>query len=195
MRGIAWRTAPHITDHGILEWMWLERRGRGPEAHEMLAVKERFVALLREAHAGSLRIRPIPGAPALFHTSELGSWMLRAATGGWEESARFKLWAAGLPAGVLAASSSDSPDRVHVFRLAAERAGAARGFEGRVVLVGDGLWDVRVARALGWRFVGVASGAGEARLRRAGARQVVANFTDLRAFVEALRASSSPSSP
>ena len=44
--------------------------------------------------------------------------------------------------------------------------------------VGDGLWDVEVARRLGWRFADRAAGCGD-RLRRAGATIVLSDFADV----------------
>jgi phosphoglycolate phosphatase-like HAD superfamily hydrolase len=47
-----------------------------------------------------------------------------------------------------------------------------------VVLLGDGLWDVKTALALGFPFIGVGRGAAAARLEAAGARHTVADFAD-----------------
>ena len=63
----------------------------------------------------------------------------------------------------------------------------ARARWGTVVAVGDGLWDLRAARALGVGFVGVAEGAGRARLESEGAAEVLADFTDAMGAYEALR--------
>jgi phosphoglycolate phosphatase-like HAD superfamily hydrolase len=62
------------------------------------------------------------------------------------------------------------------------------GFD-RVVSVGDGLWDVRAARNLGFSFLGVGRGADAELLRAAGASHVLEDFTDygllLRCLTEA----------
>ena len=193
VRQLPWTDAPHITDQGILEWLSLELLGRRPIAAEALAVKKRFVMLLKDTCARCPeRFRAIPGAHGLFRSPELGQREILAATGGWRESALVKLKAAGLPTEILAASSNDTPDRVQLFRLAATRASEQSGYRRRVVLVGDGTWDVRVARELGWAFVGVGAGDAADRLRAAGAQEVVPDFTDLTVFSLALRRSAIP---
>ena len=59
-------------------------------------------------------------------------------------------------------------------QLAPARAEAVTGraFR-RVISVGDGLWDVRTARALQLPFVGIATGQHAVRLKAAGARTVL----------------------
>ena len=190
VRQLDWTVAPQITDQGILEWLWLELLERPPSPTEVLAVKKRFVLRLKDTCARFPgRFRAMPGAADLFRSPQLESWELVAATGGWKEAALVKLKAAGLPTAILTASSNDTADRAQVFRLAASTVSVSKSFHGRVVLVGDGVWDARVACELGWTFVGVGTGDKAHRLRAAGAREVVQNFTDLGAFCRALRGS------
>jgi phosphoglycolate phosphatase-like HAD superfamily hydrolase len=54
-----------------------------------------------------------------------------------------------------------------------------------VVYVGDAVWDVKAARNLGYRFVGIGSGANAERLRREGARRVLADYLDRGTFFAA----------
>jgi hypothetical protein len=62
----------------------------------------------------------------------------------------------------------------------------------RVVLIGDGIWDIRVAAHLGWSFLGVGLGERRARLERAGANVIVENFSDARDLLELLRTCGGP---
>ena len=102
-----------------------------------------------------------------------------------------KLRCAGLaePAFPLA-SASDARSREAIVRLAAERVVRLRQAPAfrSVVCVGDGVWDVRTARRLGYHFVGVASGQQAARLRQEGAAHLIADFTDRARFFEAIQA-------
>jgi len=186
-RRLEWSAAPHVTDQGILEWMSSTLLCRRPSAREAREVEARFLDLLRGAldHRPS-RFRAIPGARPMLDGMASDGWGAVAATGGWRASALLKLRAAALPTDLLAASSSDTPDRARIFELAASRAGAGRDRPERVVLVGDGVWDVRTARELGWGFVGVAAGPRRDRLREAGAEHVVEDFTDAAALRDAL---------
>jgi phosphoglycolate phosphatase-like HAD superfamily hydrolase len=190
--GSDWTAAPQISDSGIVDWLWRQHRGRPIDPGEEQAAIQRFVDLLRVAFTNAPdRFRTIAGAAALLQKPPAG-WRLAAATGGWRDSALFKLNAAGLPANSLAASSTDSRDRVDIFRLGAERARRHGDEECQIVLVGDGEWDVRVARALGWRFVGVGAGVQGERLHRAGACDVIRDFIDQSAFQAAVEASRVP---
>ncbi len=126
------------------------------------------------------------GAPEMLENLRSNGWRFTVATGGWETSAVLKLRAAGIPTEILGASSTDSPDRCEVFRLAASRVGLPNGKAQSTVLVGDGLWDVRVAAQLGFRFVGINSGPRADQLRQAGAQTVVPDFADVGTFLQAL---------
>jgi phosphoglycolate phosphatase-like HAD superfamily hydrolase len=89
--------------------------------------------------------------------------------------------------------ADDSPDRREIFQLAATRRSDALG--GRftqVVLVGDGVWDVRVAGHLGWSFVGVGRGVRAARLLESGAATVLEGFVEVVRVEALLRTSTSP---
>lgn len=191
VRGSDWTAAPQISDSGIVHWLWSQHRGRPPYPDEEQAVIKQFMALLRTEFASfPHRFQTIPGALQFFDNPPAG-WYLAAATGGWRESALFKLRAAGLPEAILVASSTDARDRVEIFRLAADRREQSCRTP-QIVLVGDGEWDVRVAQALGWRFVGIGEGAKAERLRRAGAEHVIRDFTDQLAFEAMVRASRVP---
>ena len=184
---IDWVDAPQITDAAILQWLWTENLGRLPASEEVATVQNRFLELLGQASLESpTRFRAISGAPEMLENLRSNGWRFTVATGGWQTSAVLKLRAAGIPTEILGASSTDSPDRCEVFRLAASRVGLPNGKAQSTVLVGDGLWDVRVAAQLGFRFVGVNSGPRADQLRQAGAQTVVPDFADVGRFLQAL---------
>src|SRR5690349_21329755 len=86
------------------------------------------------------------------------------------------------------ATSDDHPSREEIVRRAIARAEAGNGPFESIVSVGDGIWDVRTARALGIGFVGIGRGERAERLGREGAGQVFEDFRDWDAFVECLTA-------
>jgi phosphoglycolate phosphatase-like HAD superfamily hydrolase len=96
-------------------------------------------------------------------------------------SARFKLASAGLPVGGIPwASADDASDRVEILRTAIQRAGrrySQVAFE-KVVSIGDGVWDVRAAKALGIVFLGLAADDKAGRLVEEGASCVLPDFSD-----------------
>src|SRR5262249_21957606 len=137
-------------------------------------------------------LREVPGARAFLRRLQADArWRLALATGGWAASARFKLAAAGLPVDAFPwATADDALDRVDILRAAVARAEQAYGQRrfGGLVYVGDGVWDVRAAKALGLGFLGVATGAQARRLLEAGARWLVPDFSDPALVAERLEA-------
>ena len=191
IRGVEpdWSGYPHSTDRGIAAEIVRRRLGRDVPPDEMAAFRRRFVALIAERLADDpAACPPVPGAPELVATLDAGA--VAVATGGFSDSARSKLAAAGLSivAGWPFASGDDAVDRISIIEMARIRAGARRP----TVYVGDGVWDYHAARALGIGFVGIASGARAASLRAAGARRILPDFTDVAALWTALAEESHP---
>lgn len=99
------------------------------------------------------------------------------ATGNLREGARIKLGSAGLEAlfdPALGGYGGDGEVRAEIVRLAAQRCGAPGGRGPDVVVVGDTEHDVRAARAVGARAIGVATDErAHAELQAAGADAIV----------------------
>lgn len=153
-----WSTYRDVTDRGLVTELFERWRGRGPTPEELARIRGRYGSLLAER----LRARPdqameIPGAAALVRTLVEGDgWRVAVATGNWRTVARFKWTRAGLPYPDLPmATSDDAAARSEILRLAMERAGRryGRGPVEGIVSVGDGVWDLEAARALGVGFV------------------------------------------
>lgn len=176
----SWEDSPHITDLGIVEWLWRRHLGRLPARQEIDVFVASFEAALgHQLQRAPERFGAITGASQFLGYLEETGWRFAFATGGWGKTARLKLQAARLPVASLLASSDDSHDRYEIFSLAETRAVALSGAPpSRTVLVGDGTWDVRVASRLGWPMVGVGCGQRAARLRDEGASVVIPDFAD-----------------
>jgi phosphoglycolate phosphatase-like HAD superfamily hydrolase len=86
------------------------------------------------------------------------------------------------------ANADDALDRVDILRTAIQRAGQdyRQDIFEKVVYVGDGIWDVRAAAALGIGFLGLASGDKAVRLVEEGASYVLPDFLDLVYVIECL---------
>ncbi|MEJ7809545.1 MAG: HAD family hydrolase [Gemmatimonadaceae bacterium] len=196
--GLDWSAAPHVTDVGIAGWLCERHHGRALTRGELARMTERFVSHLRGALAAEpARFAPVAGAVGVLDDLRDAGWMTALATGGWGASARLKLEAAHIVAVLAApvaagdiafASSDDASTREEILRLALARAAERNGGAsfGRVVSVGDGVWDVRTAAAVEWPFVGIARGAGAERLRAAGAGTVLPDLADRSALLHAL---------
>ncbi len=187
--GSDWSAYRHTTDAGILRELFESRLGREPSASEVTAFRAHFIEAIAAA-AARTAFRAIDGAArALSEVEQLPSHRVALATGGWSDSARCKMRSAGLDYDAFpAASADDAIARTAIMRIAVERAGAR--LDGRprgIVYVGDGVWDARACRELGLPFIGIACGDAAERLRSEGAHAVLADYSNLGAFCDALR--------
>lgn len=191
-----WSSYVNATDPGILQELCERRLGRRLLPDEMEAFEVRFSSLLQQEYERDAgQFRQIPQAGALLERlAHDPDWRASIATGGWRRTAAFKLSVAGLALdGLPLASGNEAVSREGILLASQEMAQGAYGVEGfsRVVSVGDGTWDIRAARALGLPFIGV--GAGD-HLARAGARQVVADFSQVEEFLRLLDIAQVPQS-
>jgi len=186
-----WSTYQHATDTGIIAEIFLERFGRLPEEMETKNIRDRMLQLFAARYeADGSEFLEIPGAGSLVRRLlDQGIWGVALATGAWRCSAEFKIQHSGLPLGDLpSAYAEDGPSREGIVRAAIDRAQRHYGQTrfGRVVSVGDGLWDLVTARNLALPFIGVAQDGASSVLRENGASHVVGNYLDVERFLQLL---------
>lgn len=184
-----WASYPHATDSGILAELFRVRLGRAPTPEECGKMEQHYVSLLvgRIDAAGGLS--PVPGAAAILaRLADDSRYAVSLATGACRSSAHLKLRAAGLPVDRFpAAFSNDDPSREGICRTSRQRAEEHAGQTYRhVVYIGDGVWDVRTSRKLGYDFIGIGQGKGAEKLRAEGASRVLSNFQDAESFLSHL---------
>lgn len=162
-----WASYRHHTDSGIFAEAW-ERAGFAGAA-DVTALEARFTPRF---HAAAARrpIAEISGAAGLLSALEDTPWAVAFATGSLADAARAKLAVTGCDADTaILVTASEFHTREAIVAAAVDRVRQAHGIEpgGRVVSVGDGLWDLTTARALRLAFIGIATGAKADALRRA----------------------------
>ncbi|MEM1179089.1 MAG: HAD family hydrolase [Acidobacteriota bacterium] len=147
-----WDDYRHVTDGGILREL-LEENGISSSASAFGAVKERFIDLV-ESHLGLEPCTPVRGAAELLRQLDNSeTHQIGLATGGWRRTAVAKLESAGLDfAGIPFCSSDDAEDRQEIMRRCLQNIPKPTG---SVVYVGDGPWDLRASKGLGWGFIAV----------------------------------------
>jgi beta-phosphoglucomutase-like phosphatase (HAD superfamily) len=188
-----WESYPHCSDSGILEALFQLRLGRSPLPAEISTLQAHFLSLLTAATI----VRPfdaIAGARdflcALISSSGLA---VSLASGAWECSARFKLASTGLDfPQIPAAFSDDAHAREAIMQASLTRAAQSRSLDSfdAVIYVGDGVWDARAARNLGFRFIGIShEPATVERLYAEGAHHVFADYLHPASFMAALHKS------
>jgi phosphoglycolate phosphatase-like HAD superfamily hydrolase len=154
-----WAGYRHHTDRAIFSEAW-ERSGRSrPSEANHRIFAERLVRQF-EVERAALPVREIPGAAAFVTALREAGWRVVFATGGVRETARTKLQMAEIAfTEDLLITGSEHMTREELVVAALE---AANGHDlpvGNIVLVGDGLWDMRAAENLGLRFLGIGTDA------------------------------------
>jgi beta-phosphoglucomutase-like phosphatase (HAD superfamily) len=146
----------HVTDTGILLQVFEDNNILASD--EVIArIKEEFFALIENFVATKGPFREMPGARNLLKRLRNSvSHDVAIATGGWQQSARFKLDTAGFDlGGIPLASSDDAIDRAGIMQVALDSIGEnCRS----VTYFGDALWDQRACNELGWNFQPVGPG-------------------------------------
>ncbi|HYJ84933.1 MAG TPA: HAD family hydrolase [Pyrinomonadaceae bacterium] len=186
-----WAAYPHTTDSGIMAHVFQEKLGRDATESELDKFKRCFVNLLGEQYeSDSSSFNEIAGASiALDRLKREPDWAVAIATGCWRESALLKLSVASIDVdGIPAAHAEDGLSREQILEAAVSQSLERYrvGSFGKIVSIGDGLWDVRTARRLGFSFLGVGSGPAAAMLHKAGAKHVVEDLVDYNRLVRAL---------
>ncbi len=152
-----WSAYRHVTDGGILDEI-IDNEGIKTDRLRVHSdVRATFVGLVADYLNGrGGRLREIPGARTFL--AELRSRpdvAIALATGGWEETARMKLRAAGLnPDEPSFASGSDAIRRVEIMQIAEQRALRGRPASRRTYF-GDGSWDQKASLELGYDFFAI----------------------------------------
>ena len=144
---------PYVTDTGILRQILVDNT----LAHEdrlLEEIRAIFVALLRDHVGQHGPFAEIPGArDFLGMLRESPRHAVAMATGGWRQSAEFKLSSAGFDVGdIPLATADDHHERTSIMEIALDSLG--RRFDS-VTYYGDGPWDRQACETLGWEFVAV----------------------------------------
>lgn len=178
----AWDQFAEVTHPAIAHDVITRACGRRAREGEVFAVRRAHTLKWQQAlDAGAVTIRARPGAREIVEAArQRRQFSAAIATGGWGPTALLKLTVAGFPVNDLViATADDSEKRVGILRTAEIFAAAGRSIPGfdAIVVIGDGIWDARAARAAHAGFVGVAEDpATIAHLRSSGAAVVIPNF-------------------
>ena len=144
---------PYVTDTGILQQI-LSDNAVAHEERLLEEIRSIFVALLRDHVSTHGPFAEIPGARDFLHSlRESSTHAVAMATGGWRQSAEFKLSSAGFDVDdIPLATADDHHERTSIMAIALDSLGA--NFDS-VTYYGDGPWDLLACEQLGWEFVAV----------------------------------------
>ncbi len=183
---IEWSRYPEATSAAITQHLLSGFGVPNGAVVEELVLAEFVARLDSESRRRPDSFRPTPGALELFEDlKQREGYGVAIATGCWRASSMLKLKRSGfMIEGVPLACSTDTARRADIISLAASRAGIEVN---DAVYVGDGVWDLKAAREIGMRFVGV--GEHHEILREHGASRVLASFADHAQFFRLLEES------
>lgn len=149
-----WRKYENVTDSGILNEI-IKIHSLQNEYHCIFTeVKKQFILRIKN-YISNHEVLPISGAvDFLSQLAQREDVTISLATGGWSETARLKLEAAGINHSFIPlASSCDHCSRIEIMRAAEARANGY-AFESKTYF-GDGAWDQKASQILGYNFVAV----------------------------------------
>ncbi|SFD74822.1 Phosphoglycolate phosphatase, HAD superfamily [Chitinophaga sp. CF118] len=148
----------NTTDSGIIDQLFRERMERSYTPEEQQLFISHFCSLLEEAHRNE-SIREINKAAKVIEVlCQQEHISVGLATGGWRESALFKLNCAGINIdGCTAASfAQDAMARHEIISHTIRRMNEVHNIVPEsIVYVGDGNWDYLATKQLGIQFIGI----------------------------------------
>jgi beta-phosphoglucomutase-like phosphatase (HAD superfamily) len=144
---------PYVTDTGILQQI-LSDNAVAHEERLLDEIRSIFVALLRDHVSAHGPFAEVPGARDFLHSlRESSTHAVAMATGGWRQSAEFKLSSSGFNVDdIPLATADDHHERTTIMEIALASLG---GMFDSVTYYGDGPWDRQACEQLGWEFVAV----------------------------------------
>lgn len=157
-----WSSYRYSTDSGLIKEIYEEFLQRKPSHGETNAIRDCFVNNLKHEWLKDKALyNPVLGAETIFQQiSQLANWHLAIATGGWKQSALFKLDSANIAhAEIPKAYADDHVERIEIINTAIKHAQTRNGINQyqQIIYVGDRLWDKRAAEQLNIGFIGVGS--------------------------------------
>ncbi len=177
-----WSEYHSSTDSGILNEIIEKNLGRSCMPVDITEFKK-SMALWLDREYGREPFESMIGAKeCLKKLSNTPDWFTAIATGNWRVSGQYKLRSAGLDCrNMPLATAEDGLMRGIIMKSALHKSmkkSRVKKFK-KIVYVGDWIWDVKAADALGWEFIGIASGKEKKALLKAGAKHILPDFKEM----------------
>ncbi len=178
----SWSEYHSSTDSGILQEIIEKNMGRSCTPADIIEFKKSMASWLDREYGREPFESMIGAKECLKKLSNTHGWFTAIATGNWRVSGRYKLKNAGLDCrNMPMASAEDGLSREIIMKIALEESmkkSRVKKFK-KIVYVGDWIWDVKAADALGWEFIGIASGKEKKALLEAGAKHILPDFKEM----------------
>lgn len=179
IRGVKWNQLTNVTDWGITEELVSNRLERKVNPEEIIELKKLFLKHLNDAYIlDKQQFNEIAGASE-FYKSLLknNDFKIGIATGGWEETANFKLDIIGIdPINVGYSNSNYFKTREEIVMNVIKQLNSnSKNQPDEIIYFGDGEWDYKTCQKLNLRFIGI-DNQNNGKLRNKGALEVYNNF-------------------
>ncbi|MGI8668828.1 MAG: HAD family hydrolase [Aridibacter sp.] len=153
-----WSKFNHVTDLGVSNQIFQDNFKCLPTNEEINSIKTHFLGLLKQTfQQDANKFIEVSGAVGFFNKLKEKDFPLAIATGGWRETALFKLEKIGLKINDIPfANSKHHYSRSKIIQIAIESAKEkhSKDFE-RIIYFGDGKWDLLTCQEMGIEFIGV----------------------------------------
>ena len=178
---VDWSKFKHVTDLGITNQIFQDNFKRLPNEKEIISIKSHFLKLLKEQFdEDANEFKEINGAVEFFNELREKDYPIAIATGGWQETALFKLEKIGLEIDEIPfANSNHHYSRLDITQLAIDSAKEkhSKDFE-RIIYFGDGKWDLLNCQKMEIEFIGV-DFYENGKLKQLGAEIVIKDFANI----------------
>jgi phosphoglycolate phosphatase-like HAD superfamily hydrolase len=175
-----WSRFKHVTDLGVSNQIFQNNFKRLPNIKEINSIKNHFLELLKQQfQKDPNKFSEVTGAIEFLNILKEKNYPLAIATGGWRETALFKLSKIGLKIKDIPFASSNhhySRSKITQFAIEYAKKKYAADFE-RIIYFGDGKWDLLTCQEMGIEFIGVDFYRSR-KLKNLGAEIVIEDFSN-----------------
>ncbi len=153
-----WNEFKHFTDLGISNQIFQDNFKRLPEGREIDSIKYHFLKLLKiQFNKDPGKFSEVTKAVSFINDLCRRNYPIAIATGGWQETAIYKLEKVGIELnGIPFANSNHHYSRQKITEIAIHSAKEKYATDfGQIIYFGDGKWDLLTCQEMGIKFVGV----------------------------------------
>lgn len=179
IKGVQWSQFNNVTDWGITEELIKLKFNRTTNPEDIQSLKTLFISKIKDAFkADRSNFQEIHGAKRFYDlVAKNDQFKLGIATGGWAETASFKLNGIGIdPNKVCYSNSNYFKEREKIVLDVIDKLNTEKGNRPEeIIYFGDGEWDYITCQKLGIRFIGMDSQLNN-KLKTLGASEIYQDF-------------------
>ncbi len=179
IKDVQWHHLKNVTDWGITEELIKLKLEREATQNDIGSLKQIFLNKIKEEfNSNRSNFNEIEGARRFYKlVNEVRHMQTGIATGGWEETATFKLNKIGVDPTLVSYSNSNYfKEREKIILDVIDKLNSISPTKPEeIIYFGDGEWDLKTCKNLGIRFIGIDS-KNNGKLMNLGAKEVYSDF-------------------